>query len=65
MAFMVNNPAGSTLLVTGNAALLVTSAAMAAAHTHAGIPTVHCDDKQFDRYEKLRVDVAGVTQTEV
>ena len=64
MAHMVSGPSGAVLLVTGNASLLVTSAAMVTAHTKAGIPLVHCDDNQFRRYEKLRIDVAGVEQTE-
>jgi hypothetical protein len=65
MAFMVAGPSGAVLLVTGNAALLVHSIQMVNNHTRAGIPTVHCDDDQFNRYEKLRVDLPGVKQTEV
>lgn len=65
MAHMVQGPSGAVLLVTGNASLLITSEAMVGAHTKAGIPIVKCDQDQFSRYEKLRVDVAGVKQTEV
>ena len=65
MAFMVAGPSGAVLLVTGNAALLVTSPQMVANHNRAGIPTVHCDTGQFHKYEKLRIDLPGVHQTEV
>lgn len=65
MAFMVNNPKGAHLLVTGNAAVLVTSMEMVSNHRNAGIPVVKCDDNQFGRYQKMRIDVAGVTQEEV
>jgi hypothetical protein len=65
MAFMVAGPSGATLLVTGNAAVLVVSQQMVTNHSRAGIPLVHCDANQFSRYEKLRVDTAGVRQTEV
>lgn len=57
MAFMVRKASsGAVLMVTGNASLLVTSNAMLASHTEAGIPIVECDDNQFSRYERLRVD---------
>lgn len=57
MAFMVRkSSSGAVLLVTGNSSLLVTSNAMLANHTGAGIPLVECDDNQFSRYEGMRVD---------
>lgn len=66
MAFMARKSSkGAVLCVTGNAAVLVTSMAMFENHKKAGIPVVECDDNQFSRYEKMRVDVGSVTQTEV
>lgn len=65
MAFMVHNEKGATLLVTGNASLLITSAQMVANHAKAGIPNVPCDANQFSRYEKMRIDKTDVEQTEV
>jgi hypothetical protein len=65
MAFMVSNPKGAHLLVTGNAAVLVTSSQMVTNHRNAGIPVIKCDDNQFNRYVKMRIDVDSVHQTEV
>lgn len=58
MAFMVRKASsGAVLLVTGNAAVLVTSQAMLTNHRAAGIPgPVECDDNQFSRYQAMRID---------
>lgn len=49
-----NKTNGACLVITGAAAILITSPAMLKAHTNVGMKVVECDENQFSRYEKIR-----------